>query len=68
MAIVWVCKLGVDAYEQLGRGIDVPRFACPFCGEPMVLWGFYRRYLRIQAWCRLCLTRRLHILRRLVST
>ena len=52
VAMVWVCRLGVDAYAEFGRQLDVPRFECPACGEPMVLWGFYRRYLRIQAWCR----------------
>jgi len=46
VAIVWVCRLGVDAYAEFGRQLDVPRFECPACGEPMVLWGFYRRYLR----------------------
>ena len=52
MAIVWVCRLGVDAYAELGRQLDVPRFDCTVCGEPMVLWGFHRRYLRVGTWCR----------------
>lgn len=49
--MLWVCRLGVDAYAELGRNLDVPRFDCPVCGKPMVLWGFYRRYLRVEAWC-----------------
>ena len=52
MAIVWVCRLGVDAYAELGRQLDVPRFECPLCGRPMARWGFYRRYLRVGIWCR----------------
>jgi hypothetical protein len=52
MAIVWVCSLDVDGYQVLGRNMDVPRFCCPTCAKPMVLWGFYRRYLRIRTWCR----------------
>jgi len=52
LAIVWVCRLGVDAYAELGRQLDVPRFDCTVCGEPMVLWGFHRRYLRVGTWCR----------------
>jgi transposase-like protein len=50
--MVWVCRLGVDAYTELGRQLDIPRFDCPVCGKRMVLWGFYRRYLRVEAWCR----------------
>jgi len=52
LAIVWVCGLGVDAYHSLGRGIEVPRFDCPACGLPMVFWGWYARYLRVESWCR----------------
>jgi transposase-like protein len=52
VAIVWVCRLGVDAYQELGRQLDVPRFDCPRCGEPMILWGWYDRYLRVATWCK----------------
>ena len=52
VAMVWVCRLGVDAYAELGRQLDIPRFDCPVCGKPMFLWGFYRRYLRVGTWCK----------------
>jgi transposase-like protein len=57
VAIVWVCSLSVDAYCELGRGVEVPRFDCPTCGKPMALWGFYSRYLRFGACVRVGIRR-----------
>jgi transposase-like protein len=56
--MVWVCRLGVDAYAELGRRLDVPRFDCPVCGKPMVLWGWCDRYLRVGTWCKRVWNRR----------
>jgi hypothetical protein len=57
MAIVWQTPLGVDQYARAGRSLEVPRFACPGCGEQMGYWGWYSRDLR---WgeCRTLLVRR----------
>src|SRR6266540_2165194 len=30
-----------------GRGVRVPRADCPDCGQPMVFWSGYRRYVRL---------------------
>jgi hypothetical protein len=39
MAIVWHTPFGVDQYAAAGPSLDVPRFACPGCGEPVGYWG-----------------------------
>ena len=46
MAIVWQTPLGVEQYAAAGRALELPRFACPGCGELMSLWGWYERDLR----------------------
>ena len=46
MAIVWPCLLPVDAYVAAGRKVEVPRPACPSCGEPLVFWSGYWRHVR----------------------
>lgn len=49
MAIVWPTRLDVDAYVAAGRDVEVPRPACPRCGDLMQLWGWYERDLRVSA-------------------
>jgi hypothetical protein len=46
VAIVWPCPLPVDAYVAAGRKVEVPRPACPSCGEPLVFWSGYWRHVR----------------------
>ncbi len=46
VAIVWPCPWGVEEYQTAGRGVEVPRPACPGCGGPMVGWSGYQRYVR----------------------
>src|SRR6266540_2210290 len=47
VAIVWPCPLSVEEYQAAGRGVRVPRADCPDCGQPMVFWSGYRRYVRL---------------------
>src|SRR6266540_3704723 len=47
VAIVWPCPLSVEEYQAAGRGVPVPRADCPDCGQPMVFWSGYRRYVRL---------------------
>ncbi len=65
MAIVWPCPCSVEEYAAAGRGVRVPRAACPDCGRPMGFWSGYQRYLRdsrgriwrvwvVRARCRWC--------------
>lgn len=65
VAIVWPCPLSVEQYQAAGRGVGVPRADCPDCGQPMVFWSGYQRYLRdgrgriwrvwvVRAKCRWC--------------
>jgi Domain of unknown function (DUF6431) len=49
MAIVWPTELDVDAYAEAGRGVVVPRLACPGCRRPLRFWGWYERDLRVTA-------------------
>lgn len=46
VAIVWPCRWSVEAYAAAGRGVQVPRAACPGCGRAMGWWSGYARYLR----------------------
>jgi len=46
VAIVWQTPLGVESYGAAGRALEVPRFGCPACGEPMSFWGWSGRDLR----------------------
>jgi Domain of unknown function (DUF6431) len=46
VAIVWQTPLGVEAYAAAGRALELPRFECPGCGQPMNFWGWYERDLR----------------------
>src|SRR5437762_9820514 len=46
VAIVWPCPLPVDAYVAAGRKVEVPRPACPSCGESLVFWSGYWRHVR----------------------
>ena len=52
MAIVWPCPFSVDAYVAAGRGVVVPRVACPSCRRPMGRWSGYERSVRIAGRCR----------------
>jgi transposase-like protein len=47
VAIVWPCPLSVEEYQAAGRGVGVPRTDCPDCGQPMVFWSGYQRYVRV---------------------
>lgn len=47
VSIVFACPLSVDAYNALGRDIEVPRPDCPDCSQAMSFWGFYRRDVRV---------------------
>lgn len=47
MVMVWASELDVDAYVALGRGVVVPRLACPGCGRPLQFWGWYQRDVRV---------------------
>lgn len=47
MAIVWPTELDVETYAAAGRGVVVPRLACPGCREPMGFWGWYERDVRV---------------------
>src|SRR6266496_949132 len=47
VAIVWPCPLSVEEYQAAGRGVQVPRADCPDCGQPMVFWSGYQRYVRL---------------------
>jgi transposase-like protein len=47
VAIVWPCPLSVEEYRAAGRGVQVPRVDCPDCGQPMVFWSGYQRYVRV---------------------
>src|SRR6266511_904093 len=47
VAIVWPCPWSVEEYQAAGRGVRVPRADCPDCGQPMVFWSGYRRYVRL---------------------
>src|SRR6266498_1550272 len=47
VAIVWPCPLSVEEYQAAGRGVRVPRADCPDCGQPMVFWSGYQRYVRL---------------------
>ncbi len=46
VAIVWPCPLGVEEYAAAGRRVQVPRLACPGCGQPMRPWSGYQRWVR----------------------
>lgn len=46
MSIVWLCPLDVDAYIELGRGLEAPRPPCPLCSGPTRSWSGYERHLR----------------------
>ncbi len=52
MAIVWPCRLTVDAYVVGGREVEFPRLDCPSCGRSMVLWSGYWRHVRVAGRCR----------------
>ena len=51
MAIVWPCPFSVDAYVASGRGVVVPRAACPSCRRLMGWWSGYERSVRIAGRC-----------------
>ena len=46
MAIVWQTPLGVEGYLAAGRALQVPRFPCPTCREPLNYSGWYHREVR----------------------
>lgn len=46
LAIVWRCALDVTAYVAAGRGVVVPRLACPGCGRWLGRWSGYWRWVR----------------------
>lgn len=46
VAIVWQTPLGVESYAAAGHELEVPRFGCPACGQPMSFWGWSERDLR----------------------
>jgi len=46
LSIVWLCPLDVDAYIELGRGVEAPRPPCPLCSGPTRSWSGYERHLR----------------------
>lgn len=52
VAIVWPCRLSVDAYVAAGRGVVVPRVLCPSCRELMARWSGYQRSVRVGGRCR----------------
>jgi hypothetical protein len=58
MSMVWPCPLTVEAYAAAGRAVGVPRPDCPGCGEPMVFWSGYWRYVRRAGRCRKVFIRR----------
>jgi ribosomal protein S27AE len=39
MAIVLPTRLDVDGYVAAGREVEMPRPACPRCGDLMQFWG-----------------------------
>lgn len=45
--MVWRTRLDVDAYVAKGRELTPPTLVCPSCAAPMVLWGWYRRDVRV---------------------
>ena len=46
VTIVWPCPLSVDEYAAAGRGVVVPRPACPDCGGVVAWWSGYHRFVR----------------------
>lgn len=51
VAIVWPCRLSVDAYVAAGRGVVVPRVVCPSCRGVMGRWSGYQRSVRVRGRC-----------------
>jgi transposase-like protein len=49
--MVWRTRLDVDAYVAEGRELVVPLLLCPSCSATMMLWGWYRRDVRV-GWIR----------------
>ena len=47
MAIIWPCRLSVEAYAAAGRDVEVPRGTCRECRRPLIFWGGYRRHIRV---------------------
>lgn len=58
MTIVWPCQLGVDAYIEAGRSIEVLRPDCPDCASPMSFWSGYSRHVRVGGLCQKIFIRR----------
>jgi len=58
MTIVWPCQLGVDAYIEAGRRVEVLRPDCPDCLLPMSFWSGYRRHVRVAGLCKKIFIRR----------
>lgn len=46
LSIVWPCRLSVEEYAAAGKGIEVPRQACPGCTRPLSFWSGYERPVR----------------------
>jgi transposase-like protein len=46
MAMVWLCRLDVAEYAELGREIEAPTPNCPLCSAEMGPWHGYQRHLR----------------------
>jgi Domain of unknown function (DUF6431) len=59
VAIVWPCRLPVDAYVAAGREVEFPRPDCPSCRGPMIFWSGYLRHVREAGRCRMIFVPRL---------
>lgn len=49
MAIIWPCPLSLSRYAELGKRIEVGIHRCPGCGQVLMKWGGYWRWLRSEA-------------------
>jgi Domain of unknown function (DUF6431) len=47
VAMVWACRLSVEAYAAAGKAVVVPRPRCPACRAWMVSWSGYWRSVRV---------------------
>lgn len=65
MVIVWPCPLAPEGYAAAGRQVVVPAQRCPRCGQRLLGWGGYWRWVRPlrgaeqrlwirRGWCRRC--------------
>jgi transposase-like protein len=57
VAIFWPCRLDVQSYAAAGRGVAVPRLACPACRRPLIFWWWYERFVRSEGCHRISVRR-----------